>query len=222
MKIAGAAAANIGRVLLTVGPSTAADLAENLGVTGAAIRKTLDQLEAQGLVQGDELAPFGPAAIAGARGRGRPARVFSLTPAGKSQFGAHEDTVALSALKFMAAKGGKQLVHEFAEQLAQEFHTRHEDIAQLPTVEARAQALCNALNAEGYATAAAPGLGDSTQISQHHCPLSDVASEFPDVCEAETRIFSELTGVHVTRLATIAGGSPVCTTLVPHTRREVG
>ena len=60
------------------------------------------------------------------------------------------------------------------------------------------------------------------QVKLYHCPLGDVASEFPDVCEAETRIFSELTGVHVTRLATIAGGSPVCTTLVPHTRREVG
>jgi predicted ArsR family transcriptional regulator len=222
VKLAGAAATNIGRVLLTLGSATAADLAVELGVSGAAIRKTLDQLEAQGFVQGDERAPFGPAAVAASRGRGRPARVFSLTPAGKSYFGAHEDTLAVTALKFMAEKGGKDLVHQFAEQLATNFQARHENISLLPTIQERAQALCAALNDEGYATAVAPGLGDSTQISQHHCPLGDVASEFPDVCEAETRMISELTGVHVTRLATIAKGSPVCTTLVPHTRREVG
>ena len=222
MKIAGSAAANVGRILLTLGTATAAELAQELGVSGAAIRKTLDQLEEQGFVQGDERAPFGPAALASPRGRGRPARVFSLTPSGKSYFGAHEDTVAVSALKFMAEKGGKQLVHEFAEHLAHDFQERHASIMNLSTVEERAQALCAALNDEGYATTVAPGLGDSTQISQHHCPLGDVATAFPDVCEAETRIFSELTGVHVTRLATIAKGNPVCTTLVPHTRREVG
>ncbi|MSV47083.1 MAG: transcriptional regulator, partial [Actinobacteria bacterium] len=42
-----------------------------------------------------------------------------------------------------------------------------------------------------------------------------VAAEFPQLCEAETRAFSELLGTHVQRLATIAHGDGVCTTFVP-------
>jgi predicted ArsR family transcriptional regulator len=110
----------------------------------------------------------------------------------------------------------------FAEQIAAQFEARHADIAQLPTVEQRARALAAALDADGFATVVSPGLGQSTQICQHHCPVGDVAIEFPLMCDAETEAFSRITGVHVTRLATIAKGSPVCTTLVPHTQRESG
>ena len=102
MKFNGSAAANVARVLLTLGPSTAVTIADELGHTGTAIRKTLDSLIEQGFVEASERAPYGPAALAGPRGRGRPARVFSLTPLGKSKFGAHEDSLAVAAVKFMA------------------------------------------------------------------------------------------------------------------------
>jgi predicted ArsR family transcriptional regulator len=42
-----------------------------------------------------------------------------------------------------------------------------------------------------------------------------VAAEFPALCDAEAEAFSRLLGTHVTRLATLAHGDGVCTTLVP-------
>ena len=42
-----------------------------------------------------------------------------------------------------------------------------------------------------------------------------MATEFPQLCEAETRAFAELLGTHVQRLATIARGDAACTTHVP-------
>jgi hypothetical protein len=45
--------------------------------------------------------------------------------------------------------------------------------------------------------------------------VQHVAERFPQLCEAETAAFSELLGVHVQRLATLAGGAHVCTTHVP-------
>jgi hypothetical protein len=45
--------------------------------------------------------------------------------------------------------------------------------------------------------------------------VQHVAAEFPAFCEAETDAFSRLLGVHVQRLATLAGGHHVCTTFVP-------
>jgi len=52
-------------------------------------------------------------------------------------------------------------------------------------------------------------------LCQHHCPIAHVAAQFPELCEAETKAFSELLGTHVQRLATIAHGDGVCTTFIP-------
>jgi hypothetical protein len=53
------------------------------------------------------------------------------------------------------------------------------------------------------------------QLCQGHCPVHQVAQAFPEFCEAETRAIGRLLGVHVQRLATLAGGEHVCTTCVP-------
>ena len=45
--------------------------------------------------------------------------------------------------------------------------------------------------------------------------MQHVAARFPQLCEAETEVFSRLLGVHVQRLATLARGAHVCTTHVP-------
>jgi predicted ArsR family transcriptional regulator len=53
------------------------------------------------------------------------------------------------------------------------------------------------------------------QLCQGHCPMQHVAAQFPQFCEAETEAFSRMLGVHVQRLATLAGGEHVCTTFIP-------
>ncbi len=69
----------------------------------------------------------------------------------------------------------------------------------------------------GYATTTTPVTGpiDGVQICQHHCPVSHVAEEFPELCEAEREAFAEILGTHVQRLATIVNGDCACTTHVP-------
>ena len=55
----------------------------------------------------------------------------------------------------------------------------------------------------------------AVQLCQGHCPVQHVATEFPELCEAEAEAFSRMLGVHVQRLATLAHGAHVCTTHVP-------
>jgi len=94
-------------------------------------------------------------------------------------------------------------------------------LAQTDGVAERATALADALSAEGYAASARPVPGTpAVQLCQGHCPVQDVAHEFPQLCEAETRAFSRLLGVHVQRLSTLAGGGHVCTTSIPTITRS--
>lgn len=220
MKFTGTAAGNVGRALLQAGSATATDLADELGMTGAGIRKHLDALLEADLVTFSERAPYGPGALAGNKGRGRPAKVFMLTPKGRGVFGEREESLALTAVKFMASHSGDEAIEAFANQIATEFENSHSDIAKFSTPRERAMALVDALNSDGYVATVTPGHGDAIQICQHNCPMGDVATAFPEVCEAETQAFSRLTGVHVTRLATIATGNPICTTLVPNPRKD--
>jgi predicted ArsR family transcriptional regulator len=218
VKINGSAAANVGRALLQAGSATASELADELGLTGAGIRKHLDALLEEGLVEFSERAPYGPAALASPKGRGRPAKVFMLTPKGRGVFGEREESLALTAIKFMASHSGDEAIEAFATQIAKDFESIHSEVTKFATPHERAMALVDALNSDGYVATVTPGLGDAIQICQHNCPMGDVAAQFPSVCEAETEAFSRLTGVHVTRLATIATGNPICTTLVPNAR----
>ena len=62
---------------------------------------------------------------------------------------------------------------------------------------------------------------EGIQICQHHCPVSHVAEEFPELCQTERDAFAEILGTHVQRLATIVNGDCACTTHVPLTGKSL-
>ena len=203
--------ARVARSLLTEGPATAAVLAQRLGLTAAAVRRHLDTLVASGQVQGRDRAPYGPA---GHRGRGRPAKVYALTPEGREAFPQAYDRLAADALHHLARLAGPSAVTDFARVLARDIEHRYTAKLAAVAPEQRVGALADALTADGYAASTEPSpAGD--QLCQHHCPVAHVAAEFPQLCEAETEAFARLLGRHVQRLSTIGAGGHVCTTAVP-------
>jgi predicted ArsR family transcriptional regulator len=170
--------ARVARLILELGPSTASVIGSRLGLTPAAIRRHLDNLLADGLIETRTARTYA------SRGRGRPARLFAITDAGRSAFEHAYDDLASSALRVQA----------LADALSADGYAAS-------TVAAPA------------AEKAAVGSGGE-QLCQHHCPVAHVAAEFPQLCEAETEAFSRLLGVPVRRLATIAHGDGICTTHV--------
>ena len=203
---------SVARMLLEHGPVTAGQVADALGLSPAAVRRHLDALLALGH------ASYRSAPFRGPRGRGRPAKLFMLTAAGRGQFEHTYDDLAVAALRFLSERDGEQAVRSFAERRVTDLVGRHRaTVVAAPDPVTRAQLLAVALSTEGYA-ASAEHVGAGAQLCQHHCPVSHVAAEFPQLCEAETAAFADLLGVHVQRLATIARGDVVCTTHVPEAR----
>jgi predicted ArsR family transcriptional regulator len=175
------------------------------------VRRHLDHLVAEGALEAREPRVYG------ARGRGRPAKVFVLTDSGRDTFTQAYDDLAASALRYLNEAAGPEAVAEFARRRTGELEARYRDLLEGAEGHDRAEALAEALSADGYAASVltAPH-GD--QLCQHHCPVAHVAAEFPQLCEAETEVFSRLLGRHVQRLATIAHGDGVCTTSIPDYR----
>jgi predicted ArsR family transcriptional regulator len=200
--------ARVARLILETGPVTAASLGSTLGLTPAAVRRHLDHLLHEGMIESRT------ARVYGNRGRGRPARVFAITDAGRSVFEHAYDDLATSALRFLAERAGPEAVTEFARRQVADLEHRYRPVVQAAPLADRVRALAQALSADGYAASATtrPGPAAGEQLCQHHCPVAHVAAEYPQLCEAETEAFGRLLGTPVQRLATIAHGDGICTT----------
>jgi predicted ArsR family transcriptional regulator len=202
----------VARSILFNGPSTAAALAERLDLTPAAVRRHLDQLVEEGHVESRD-----PRHMV-VRGRGRPARQFALTDTGRDAFDQQYDDLAAQALRFLSETGGDDAVRAFARRRVAFVEERFAQVvARQPGIEP-AEALAVVFSDQGYAASVRSSpVGE--QLCQQHCPVSHVAHEFPQLCEAETEAISKVLGSHVQRLATIAHGDGVCTTCIPTATR---
>jgi predicted ArsR family transcriptional regulator len=204
--------ARVARLILENGPITASALSRRLGLTPAAVRRHLDALLA------DEMIEVRKARTYGTRGRGRPAKLFAINDAGRSAFEHAYDDLATSALRFIASKFGAAAVAEFAREQIADLEWRYRPVVEAAPPGERVHALAEALTADGYAASAGPTMATAPaggqQLCQHHCPVAHVAAEFPQLCEAETEAFGRLLGTPVQRLATIAHGDGICTTHV--------
>ncbi len=201
------------QVLAEHGQATVPALAQELGLTQAAVRRHLDALQTDGLVEP------APHPRPSPRGRGRPAKAFQLTQDGRAVLPAAYDELALQALRFLAESGGEDAVVGFAKARVADLAVAYSGPGPASSAYGRAVALAQLLTDEGYVASAesAPG---GAQVCQHHCPVAHVAEQFPQLCEAETEAFAQALGTHVQRLATIARGDGVCTTFVPERPHE--
>ena len=203
------------RLLLESGSITVADIGRKLGISAAGVRRHLDVL-----VDGGD-AESQPAAAWQHVGRGRPAKRYRLTAAGRAKLEHAYDDLASAAMRQLRELGGDQAVKTFARRridtiLAGVQPAESDDES---VVEDAAEQVADALTRAGYATTATRVGGPlrGIEICQHHCPVSHVAEEFPELCEAEKQAISEVLGTHVQRLASIVNGDCACTTHVPLT-----
>lgn len=211
--------------VLEHGPISAAELGDLLGFTSAAVRRHLDHLSRDGVIEVKRVARAGA-------GAGRPARRYVLSSQGQSSLGDDYLDIAASALRRLAEMAGPESVRQFAVERFAAMERRYApDIeAAGADITARAQALSEALSRDGFVASAAsieakaplPAALSSVQLCQGHCPIQQLAAEFPVFCDVETELFSRLVGVDVRRLSTLARGGHVCTTHIPTGRPAAG
>ncbi|GLB62215.1 transcriptional regulator [Dietzia sp. NCCP-2495] len=196
----------IRELLLQRGALTASEIGLELGLTAAGVRRHLDHLVDAGEVEPTKTRPDGS--------RGRPAKSFQVTAAGRSTAEHGYDHLAVEALTALRRIGGSEAVLEFARERIRSVIGKVRPARGPEDVERAANDVAAALTDAGYSSSVEE-VGNGIQICQHHCPVWNVASRFPELCEAEQEVVAETVGTHVQRLATIAGGNCACTTNIP-------
>lgn len=187
--------------LLHDGRATVADLADALGITHVAVRRHLQELLADGLVEGQTTAPSGP---------GRPATVYELTPRGERLFPDRSSELADDVLTFLHDERGKSEMIAFLRWRQKRQHAHYaETLHDVDGLDARARRLAEMLSEDGFAAQVELD-GDGYALTQTHCAIKEAAAAYPQLCAFEAALFRELLDARVTRRQTIAGGAPAC------------
>ena len=184
------------------GRLSAPRLAELLQLTSVGVRRHLVLLERDGLVDSTTEKPR----------RGRPTAVYRLTDAGLETFPRHYDEVAREALTFLKGRDAATLSQFLAwrnERLAASYAGRVEGA----TLAERTDALAEVLNEQGFMAEVEPADG-GLRLCQHNCTVEHLATELPDLCASEAKLFERLLGTRVERETTIVDGAVRCETLI--------
>lgn len=175
--------------LKRAGPSTACQLAAELGITESAVRQHLDALAAHGLVDRRSRPPAG---------RGRPATIWLLTDLARDLFPDRHADLTVELLDALGTELGADAVDAvIAARESAQLARYRSCVPSGGPVEARVAALARARTAEGY-MAETRGSGNRVELIEHHCPICDAASACRNFCRSELAIFTEVLGDDVT------------------------
>ncbi|MDW7981489.1 MAG: metalloregulator ArsR/SmtB family transcription factor [Thermomicrobium sp.] len=184
---------------------TADQLARLLGITSMAVRKHLTALERDGLVT----------TSLERRKIGRPARLYRLSAQADTLFPQQYDVLVTEVLHDLATLDGPakvDLVLRRRTERMGELLARQLD--QIPTLAERVRRLAEALDALGY-YATWERVDDRTfRLCQYHCPIRQVAANFPITCDAEAELYRTLLRADVERRCHIASGDACCSYLI--------
>ena len=191
------------RLLKQRGPSDSEALASQLGISAMAVRQHLYALRTQKLVTyQEEQRPIG-----------RPAKMWSLTPAAAPFFpDAHAGlTINLlnAAEQTFGEQGVKRVVSRCAEQQIETYRSR---IPARASLQNRLATLISIRNEEGYMAEVQRQPDGSFVLIENHCPISAAANTCPKLCDAEFEVFRAILGqgVAIERTEHMLAGARRC------------
>jgi predicted ArsR family transcriptional regulator len=200
--------------------ATAAEVAEALAITEAAVRQHLDVLVERGLVERRAL----PRARAG---RGRSPVEWVVTPEGDSHFADRHGQLTVELLgaiqDALGADGLDRVIESRAEQQLEAYRAIV-PAAGTATLEKRVRALARQRTAEGYMADVHRGDDGGIVLVEHHCPICTAATACPGFCRSELELFRDTLGPDVTveRTAHLLAGDVRCAYLIQPVDARVG
>ena len=182
------------------GRCTITDLAEASGVSPVSVRHHLANLQAEGLVQAEEVR----------HGVGRPRHVFSLSDNGLDHFPSryfHLTQRLLTEIKERMPEG--QVVELFSGVAQAMAQTYASELETLPLPQ-RLDRLVQLLNGEGF-DADMQRLEDKVLIRELSCPYYRIGQQHPEVCVIDQSFIATALSLPVERVTCLLDGDVHCT-----------
>lgn len=171
-------------LLRRLGPQTVDELSGQIGITPVAVRKHLDTLEIDGLVQSETVR----------RPIGRPAQCYSLTPAADELFPEGYEALVLSLLQQVERVGGEELLARVLNGRRDEIEAAcREEAAGAATLDEWVDAIARVRARAGYMPEWTRADGTIT-FTELNCAICHVAALYPQLCIGTMELLERLLG----------------------------
>lgn len=175
---------NILQALLKHGQAAARQLAQDLDLSTQAIRRHLNELEANGLIEYHAVQ----------QGMGRPQHLYQLSSAGRDRLSPQKyGEFAVSFLDTLAETAGKEQVSRILEKQWQRKAAEYRDRLGNGNLKQRIAKLVQLRREEGYMAELHQPSSTQQQgfvLVEHNCAISDVAESYPSICGHELEMFA--------------------------------
>ncbi len=173
---------NILQFFLKEGKGTATQLAKALDLSSQAIRRHLNELEAEGLIEYDSIQ----------QGMGRPQHIYQLSPQGRSLFPHRYGEFAVSFINTLIETVGQDGVTKVLEKQWQKKAQEYRDRLGNGSLKDRVSKLVQIRQEEGYMAELHQQNQQDFILTEYNCAISEVAESYPSVCGHELEMFSAI------------------------------
>ncbi|MCZ8512002.1 transcriptional regulator [Paenibacillus filicis] len=191
-------------MLKTQGPMTVNDMSKQLGITEMAVRRHLNTLEKDGLLETKLVR----------QAMGRPSHTYLLTAASDDLFPKKYQHLTLDLLGELAAVAGEEQVDQLFDRRKDRLIERYTDQTEGKPLPERIQALADIQNANGYMVEWEQPEEGMFVFREHNCPIAQVAQQYQHACSCELAMFRKLLDAEVERTECLAKGGARCTYII--------
>jgi predicted ArsR family transcriptional regulator len=187
-------------LLKTRAPLSVEELATELATSGVNVRRYLEALERDGLVE----------STLKRRERGRPVHLYRLTERADELFPHAYDVLSVEILQQIEQRFGREVVTSILQGRADTLAAKIKPRLQGKTLRKRVEEFARAFEEMGYLVRVENGTPDSYVVVMHHCPVLLIARDFPEVCDGDCLIASQSLDAEVIRQCALSEGASSC------------
>ncbi len=187
-------------LLKTRAPLSVEDLATELSTSGVNVRRYLDALERDGLIE----------STVQRRERGRPVHLYRLTERADDLFPHAYDVLSVEILNQIERRFGRDVVCSILHGRADTITAKIKPRLRGKPLKKRVEEFARAFEEMGYLVRVESGASDEYIVVMHHCPVLLIARDFPEICDGDCVIASATLEAEVTRQCALSEGASCC------------
>ncbi|MBD7962845.1 transcriptional regulator [Fictibacillus sp. Sa2CUA10] len=182
---------------------TVTEMAKSLGITEMAVRRHLNTLERDHVIETTLVR----------QAMGRPIHFYHLTASGDEQFPRNYSGLTVDFLKDIEEVSGTETIDELFKRRENRLQDRYKDrMNTLTEFEQKVNELANIQNEAGYMVDWERGEDPDTYVlTEYNCPIAKVANEYQQACSCELSLFKRMLQTDaVERKTCMAKGGDYC------------
>jgi predicted ArsR family transcriptional regulator len=191
-------------MIKTQGPLGVHEMSKQLGITEMAVRRHINTLEKDGLLD----------ATLVRQAMGRPSNVYSLTPLADELFPKKYMQLTMDLLGELLEDEGQEKIDQLFNARQEKLELRYQSRMKARSLEERVAELAHIQNENGYMVEWSQLYEGEFILSEHNCPITQVANNFQQACKCELALFQNLLDAHVERTECLAKGGSKCVYMI--------